>query len=333
MSVTPANTNPLEPRLHIRLYDADGPDRKLALDEVSANGLTDNQLLWIDVACGDEPRVVDICNRLDLDPHIAPLLMRSGGTPALESFGECFTAHCVAVEHRGQLEFVGLILNLAVGRNFVISVHPQPVSFIDELRHREASTRSELGALSADSFAASLLDWQLGTYFEAVADFEMAVERLEVGILGGGAHRLAELRELRKGASRLRRMLAPHRRLYAGMARPDFRPRSDGETNTHFQNLDTHYERAMDMVENARDLVVGSFELFTSQTAWRTNRSMQVLTFYTVMLGALAVVAGVFGMNFEAPMFKALNGFWWCVIGMSVFTVAGALFARWRKWI
>ena len=46
----------------------------------------------------------------------------------------------------------------------------------------------------------------------------------------------------------------------------------------------------MDMVENARDLVVGSFELLSSQTAIKTNNSMRTLTFATVITGILAVI-------------------------------------------
>src|SRR5690606_16499241 len=150
--------------------------------------------------------------------------------------------------------------------------------------------------LSAESFTAALLHWHLSTYFDAVADFERDIERMEVGILSERQlDCLAQLRELRKGASRLRRMLAPHRVVFDGMSRPDFRPQVDEEADRHFDRLDTHFERAMDVVENARDLVMGSFDLFSSQTALQTNKSMGILTFATVVLGLLAMVAGMLG--------------------------------------
>lgn len=320
-----------DPRLHIRLFDAEAPDCELSLDHLPIE-LNDVQLLWLDLCTDDRALIEDVCESVGWDARITAGLTRSGATPALEDLGQVFVVNTVAARHEGQLEFTGQVLNIAVGCNIVMTVHAEPVAFIDEIRARD-SDRSELGALSAESFAASLLDWQLSTYFDAVSDFEIAVERLEVGILGGGAHKLDELQSLRRGASRLRRMLAPHRRLFAGLARPDFRPRQDGEVNAHFQSLDVRYERAMDMVENARDLVVGSFELFTSQTAWRTNRTMQALTFYTVILGTLAVVAGIFGMNFEAPFFRATHGFWWSLGSMAVFFGAGTLLARRRKWL
>ena len=319
--------------LHITLYDADGTERDVALEQIDVAVLQEQQLLWIDVECDNAELVERIGRKLGLPGPAILALQRMNTTPSVNTFGSCFHLQAVAVAHAGGLKFNGSVLGIVAGANFVLSVHHAPVALIGQLRERERG-ESELGALSAESFTASLLDWQLSTYFDAVADFEAAAERLEVDILSEkNSQCLEDLRRLRRGASRLRRMLAPHRALFAGLARPDFRPRSSGEINVHFQNLDIHYERAMDIVENTRDLVVGSFGLFSSQTALRTNDSMRVLTFATVLIGTLAVVAGVLGMNFEAAIFKAGNGFWWALAAMGAVAIVAVLLARRWRWL
>jgi len=321
---------------HLILFDADGVDRDLELDEINVEGLGENQLLWIDIDCDDDALIADVGQRLGLPHEAIEGLQRMESTPSVTNFGEAFHVQAVAVQHEGGLKFNGTVLGRGAGANFGLSVHHRPVAFIDELRDRERG-ESELGVLSAESFTASLLDWQLSTYFDAVSDFEVAVERLEVDILSDrkDAACLEELRTLRRGASRLRRMLAPHRGVFAAIARPDFRPRHQaGEANAHFLHLDTHYERAMDNVQNTRDLVVGSFELFSSQTALRTNEAMRVLTFVTVLLGTLAVIAGVLGMNFDAPFFRsAARGFWWAMAGMGGVVVLSVVLARRWRWL
>ena len=89
----------------------------------------------------------------------------------------------------------------------------------------------------------------------------------------------------------------------------------------------------MDAVENARELVVGSFELFTTRTAQRTNETMRVLTFVTVLLGSLAVVAGALGMNFRTPFFDSgARGFWTAIGAMAAIVLAALGLARWRRW-
>src|SRR3546814_16148767 len=89
----------------------------------------------------------------------------------------------------------------------------------------------------------------------------------------------------------------------------------------------------MDAVEVARELVVGSFELFTTRSAQRTNETMRVLTFVTVLLGTLAVVAGALGMNFRAPLFETgAGGFWTALAAMGVFPIGAQLLARGKRW-
>src|SRR5690606_26937089 len=219
------------------------------------------------------------------------------------------------------------------GDNIVVSVHADGIGFIDDLMGREA-VASHIGRLGADSFVAALLDWQLSTYFDAVSRFEAAVDVLEQAILSERARScLPRLRQMRKAALRLRRLLAPHRAVFGALSRPDFRHDDRPETERHFEALDTRFERAMDMVEHARNLVVGSFELFSSQTALRTDRSMRVLTFVTVITGLLATVAGVLGMNFKAGFFDAGNaGFLIAVGAMLVFGGGSVALARSRGW-
>ena len=85
---------------------------------------------------------------------------------------------------------------------------------------------------------------------------------------------------------------------------------------------------------HARELGVGSFELFTTRSAQRTNDTMRVLTFVTVLLGTLAVIAGAMGMNFKAPLFETgAAGFWWTIAGMALIGVVATVVARWRKWM
>jgi magnesium transporter len=100
-----------------------------------------------------------------------------------------------------------------------------------------------------------------------------------------------------------------------------------------FRALSARYERAVDAVENARDLVVGSYELLSTRLSQRTNDTMQLLTFATVLLGSLAVIAGVLGMNFQAALFQTgTDGFWITVGAMSLVVLGAMLLARRRGW-
>jgi magnesium transporter len=213
-------------------------------------------------------------------------------------------------------------------------VHAGDLPFIEELRRREKGD-TKLGELTAESFVASLLDWQLSTYFHAVERLEHEVDEVEVAVLGR-QHTAGFLRRLvhaRQEISELRRLLKPHRDVFYGLARPDFTATERPEAKPHFTALIAHFERAEDALESARDLVVGSFDLFATRAAQRTNETMRVLTFVTVLMGLLSLIAGVMGMNFGLAIFDTGATGFFTVVGVMVAVALAALFVgRWRRW-
>lgn len=321
-----------EESFQAKLYQSQAPTREVGVHELDSVQPTDEALLWVDLTHPTGPTLDRIWQACRFPEEARPFVDQ-GTNPEVRSQGEYFWLRVVAaLDHDGH-QVSGAVLTLVAGCNRIVSIHAAPVRFIDEL-HGAEGHGSALGALSAESFVAALLDWQLSTYFDAIADYEKAIETLENDILGGsGRPTLDELRRLRRWASRLRRMLAPHRAVFGALSRPDFRPSESKAAERHFGAIDTRFERAMDMVENARELVLGSFELFSSQTALQTNESMKMLTFVTVIFGGLATLAGALGMNFDAGFFKTKDvGFWVAIVGMVVLTTTGVLLGRWRKW-
>lgn len=315
---------------HAVLFDADGSDREVQVDTIDLASLSERQLLWIDQQ-GSPPEA--LLRQLGLEAAL-PALEETNGRPSLQNFGDWFLLRVVAVARSQRLQFAGQVLTVLVGRNFVVSLHREPLEYMKQLLQRErADTR--IGVLSAESFTASLLDWQMTTYFDAVTELEEEVDRLEVQLLTQPIlrERVPELAVLRRAASRLRRLLAPHRTVYSAMSRPDFRPDDNEDTQAQFRFLNERFERSMDAVESARELVIGSFELFATRTAQRTNETMRVLTFVTVLLGSLAVLAGVLGMNFQAPVFDTgTRGFVTTIGAMALLVLVALVVGKRRRW-
>jgi magnesium transporter len=316
-----------------RLFNARGEDHNVSCADLAAVHLQDHHLLWVDLTAPADEELDTVCRALGLPQAVGAEIRLTATTPCLKKSGDWFWVRVVAVSRNDGLALSGQVLTIVATRNAVVSLHQKPIPFLDTLLEREAAG-SDIGGLCAESFVAALLDWHLATFFDAVADFEIAIERLEVGILD--EHKrdlLPELRRLRKAASRMRRMLAPHRAVFSALSRPDFRPTESDVANAHFAALDMRYERAMDMVENTRDLVVGSFELFSSQIALQTNTAMRLLSFIAVVVGTLAVLAGVLGMNFDAPFFKTqAAGFWTAVCSMAAIAIGSIMLARRHNW-
>ena len=126
-------------------------------------------------------------------------------------------------------------------------------------------------------------------------------------------------------------MLAPNREALLPLERPDFELRSD--LGPVWPGIIQRLERAIDGLENTRELLVGSFDLYLGRASQRTNDVMKILTLLSAIALPGVVVAGVMGMNFKASFFDDPNNFFVVVAAMAVFSLSILGVARWRSWV
>ena len=136
---------------------------------------------------------------------------------------------------------------------------------------------------------------------------------------------------MRRRIGLIRRTLAPHRVAFAALARPDMALHE--ELGEPWPGLTDRLDRALDAVENLRDLLLGTFEIHMGRTAQDANDMMKVLTLLSAVLLPAVVLAGVMGMNFKLPFFDAAENFWIVIGAMVAFGVAILGVARWRGWL
>jgi Mg2+ and Co2+ transporter CorA len=322
------------------LYSADAPDQEPELASVDVARLSERELLWIDLSSPTAEELAAVARQIDCEPRLLAVGPGRHERPRLSNYGRRFrlTATAVRMAHADQ-KAESHWLTLVSGANYVVSVHEGGIDFMDELRAREKGDTG-IGALSAESFVASLLDWLLNTYFQALEAVVREIDSVEVHILSNRAapsatsRLVAELIQARRRVAEIRRLLISHRDVFYGLARPDFMATETPENRPHFIALNERLERAEDDVDHTRELVVGAFELLSMRAAQKTNDVMRALTFATVLLGSLALFAGVMGMNFELAFFHSGQKGFLIVTGMmAAVTVLAFAVAWWRKWL
>jgi magnesium transporter len=202
---------------------------------------------------------------------------------------------------------------------------------------REGEGESQIGELDAESFVATMLDLHIASYFRILEELEHSVDEMDEKILQKDLEDrefLLEMVNLRRAVSKLRRWFLPHRDIFYTLSRPDFKQATDDDSVENFQLLNEHFESAVDAIESSRDTVLSLFDLYTTKSSHRMNSAMRRLTFITLTVGLLAVISGIFGMNFEVEYFKsAERGFWFTIGGMIFLAFALGLIALKKRWI
>lgn len=318
------------------LYDASGTDEQIELTEDVCAKLNDRQLLWVDVSSRDKDTILKVSSALKLKNVPLKQLLSVSERPKLDKYENFYRFFIISVDTSDDKALKPIPIDFVVGNNFLITIHDGEVPYFREFRDLE-NGETTLGELDTEGFITTFLDLHIVSYFRAIEIIEHQVEKFDELILRvdmDDKKFLEEMVKLRRKASKLRRWFVPQRDVFYALARPDFRPTAESEyVADTFQNLNHHFENAIDAIENSRETVLSLFELYTTRATHKMNNLMKHLTFITVIVGTMSVVSGVFGMNFENEMFKSGNGFWDAVAGMGILAAAFAVTARLLRWI
>jgi magnesium transporter len=326
------------------LYDAKGRDQKVKLTAQALKQIGKERLLWIDVDTRDPGELKKVAKCIGLSEDSVAVLVEPDGA-RLRNYGNYIqlaveTAPAIVdmeafAREGGSPTKPHMRLDFIISEEWLLTVHDGEIEFIRAFRAEERADTT-IGSLTTHDFAAALLDLHLEAYFQEIARIEGLIDKLDEQALTRPSSKtlLGRMVSLRRRVSRLRTLLSAQRPVFYGLSRPDLQTVAEAGASPHFQVLAGRFERAIDEVEHARDLVVGSFELFSSRTGQQTNELVKVLTFLTAVIGFCAAVAGVFGMNFETGFFKSGDfGFYFTIALLLAIIIVSAIIARWRNWI
>jgi magnesium transporter len=316
------------------LFQEDAAPRQLALEELPRFAADDAYFVWGDLSDYAPSDLEQVAEQLDLPEAGVQVALAGWQRPRLGVFRDRYFV-AVTVPHvdlAAQRVLAGE-LDLFVGRNYLVSAHKLPLPFAERVLARAVQNPALLKLDSA--FLLSILIDELLAHFEVLTEeLEDEVEAMEVRALTDSSDALLEdLLHLKRFAFALYRLAGQHRATLEAFLRPDF-PLVGGDViEPYFRDLDERLGRLLDALGTAKESVNGSFDLYVSQVAHRTNDIMKILTIVSVTLLPASVILGFFGTDFESPPIRTTGGFIVMVALITLTTVGSlVLFAR-RGWI
>ena len=316
------------------LYDSDG-DKEVEFTGDICRRLNENELLWINVLERKKETVENVIENLRFKNAPVGAMLDTEERPKLDKYENFFRLFINSVSLTEKERLKRVPIDFLVGKNVVITIQDGEVDYFEEFRNLEEGER-HIGEMDAESFVATLLDLHVVTYFRAVEEIERQVDKFDEKILTSDLSDgdfFSKMIGLRRDVSKLRRWLMPHRDVFYALSRPDFEQISESDSAEHFQNLNQRFEGAIDAIESLRDTVLSLFDLYTTRSSHRMNELMKRLTFVAIIFGALSVIVGALGMNFEVGFFKTGNNFYITLIGMGVLSLILIITAKVKDWI
>lgn len=313
------------------LYQAKGDDREIDLDAEKALRLSQDRLLWIDLDDRDVADLTTAAAAVGLEAEALRRLSREDHRARILRLPDRVVLTLGVVDpddaEAGRHE-----LDIVVGANHIVTVHVGRLAVLDAFRE-EIDLEDQLGRLDAASFTAGLIDSVVAAFFQQIESIERDIDALdELAVQARGEDSfLPTVLTLRRRIARLRRVLAPNREALLPLERPDFELLTD--LGPIWPGIIQRLERAIDGLENLRELLVGSFDLYLGRASQRTNEVMKILTILSAVALPAVVVAGVMGMNFQPALFDDPNNFFVVIGVMIAFSLAILGVARRRQWL
>jgi magnesium transporter len=313
------------------LFDRDEVDH---LDDLpdDLEGLNGSELLWVDIDRGRGDKAEEVARAFDLDEATRDHLGSSSGRAVFDDYGRYI--HLTTYSPCDEDDDEDLVaLECVVGKNWVITAHDRPLSVLSEFAER-VSGSGGTGVLDGPVFLATLLEWVLGAYSAA---FERLAERLEeFDVQAMRGHRteqdIERLVAERQKVGVLRRALAAHRTPLTALTHPELDALGSDKSGERFESLLGRFETTVQEARDARESIVGSFDVLIARTGHRTNDIMKVLTLASVTLLPGAVIAGVMGMNFKVGLFEVTWAFYVVIAVMAAIAILTVGAAKLRGW-
>jgi magnesium transporter len=314
------------------LYDAESKDGHVSLENVPVDHLHEQQLLWIDISRDQD--VAAIARNLALNAETVRAIRDPSPEPAL--FVHDDYVHVVVVAPAADtIPYAPEVLDCLVGPNWVLTVHSEAVEFLERFDERIRGD-SDLGKLDGHGFLAAVLQEHVASYLTEIRPIETDLDRLDLRSMTGRIGEEALLRDLvrvRLRLAKLRRMLEPHRELFALLARSEFAVLSGSQAASDFEALNVLLERTLQSLESVREMIIGSFEIYTTWTAHGTNKVIKRLTVASVALLPPTLLAGVMGMNSLPRVLVTSTAFWVSTAAMACLALTVVTLAHVREWI
>jgi len=313
------------------LFDQDSVEHLDHLDDRPR--LSGSKLLWVDVDRSDGASPEEVAEAFDLDAHTRDCLARSKNKAFFVDHGRYIHATTFAPreDEEGELH----PLECVVGENWVVTAHDDPIPVLEEFAER-VSGSGDTGSLDGPGFLAALLQWVLGAYSAAFERIEERLEKFDAQAMRGDGdpeEEIERLIELRRQVGELRRALAAHRSALVALTHPELEALGDNASKERFKSLLARFESTVQEARDAREAIVGSFDVLIARGGHRTNEIMKVLTLASVILLPGSLVAGVMGMNFKVGLFDTGGNFWIVVAGILAIAPLTLAIAKLRRWI
>jgi magnesium transporter len=293
-------------------------------------------LLWIDIEENTPEDGEFLGNYFPFHPlAVADCVSKNIHPPKIDEFDDHLFIiihginYCVESEIEETTE-----LALFVGKNYLVTSHDVPMRSVESTLRRVQTKGGRLMRRGADMLAYEILDALVDNIIPVIEELQETLGKVETEALQDPQKdTLGRVLQVKKSILALNRVMSPQREVVNNLSRGLYPFISDG-AQIYYRNIYDHLVRIESLNQDLRDLADSILATYLSSVSNRMNQVMKVLSIVAAIFLPLALIAGIYGMNFvNMPELQWRFGYF-VIIGVMAALAGGLVFYfRKKKWL
>ncbi len=227
-------------------------------------------------------------------------------------------------------------VNFFIGSGYLVTVHEGalwPITkLFDDCQAESDLCQKHMGG-GASRLLHDVIDRLVDYCFPILYKVDANIREIEDSIFTEDVPDIVrEISWVRRDIIALQRIVKPQIAIASNLEHKD-RPFIREELDEYFGDVVDHLYRALDALEDHRDVIEGLNDTANTLTSYRLNMVMKTLTIISVIILPMTLLTGLYGMNIALPLDDHPLAFAFLVVLM--FVVAGGMlfwFKR-QRWL
>lgn len=282
---------------------------------------------WIDLKNADAETIPLMKDTFHFHPLAIEDTLNERQRPKVEEYDDYLFGILNGIEFSsGELHFREI--DVFVGKNYIITIHDTDEPLIDQAVHRVDKHGPYKVPMTSGYLLYLLVDAMVDSYFPIIDKIGDHIEDLSEKILDRPKQSyLAGLFRLKRALGEMWRVVGQQRDMFALLTRESAPLVNQESLRYYLRDVYDHLLRVADAINTFRENLSNVIDLYLSAVSNRLNIVVKRLTVYTILFGALAVITGFYGMNFEHT-FPPFNVSWGVPFVIALMAVVAVLIIR-----
>lgn len=292
------------------------------------------ETVWIDAHDPTQDEMEELAHRFNWHPLSVEDALKPHQRAKLDRYENHYFLVLYTV-HYVREELALTELDIFLGPQYVVTVHREPLAeLLEEARQRWGSHPYVAQRRDPISLVYVIADTVVDSFMPVVDAISNQIGEMEERLFENFRQELLQdTLAMRRDLMNLRRVVGPTRDAVDSLMRSDVLMQHP-DMLVYFGDIHDHLLRLTESLDLQRELLGNILEGYLSLVSNNLNQVMKVLTALATLLMVLALIAGIYGMNFENMPELGWRYSYFLILGIMALVGGGLIvFFRRRGWL